>query len=155
MSDENKKALEVEGFAIRIKEKPIAKEVSQAIDIDVGIKEVHISSLKYGNITKEILVTPFLKSYNEVKLSDGTDNKVVAYDTTGCSIIIFIFSIFALLAAISCLKRKHFDLAMVGSIVSIFSFGFFMIGSILCIIAIIIIFKSKEEFNDGKKGKTF
>jgi hypothetical protein len=53
------------------------------------------------------------------------------------------------------LKRKHFDVAVAGSIISIFSFGFFLIGAIISIIAFIIIMKCKEEFDDGKKGKTF
>ena len=69
--------------------------------------------------------------------------------------IILIFSIFALIGAIACIQRKHFDVAVVGCFLSIFSFGFFMIGSVLAIIALIFIYKSKEEFDDGKKGKFF
>ena len=61
----------------------------------------------------------------------------------------------ALFAAIVCLRRIHFDVAFVGSFLGIFSFGFFLIGSILSIIALVIIWFSKEEFKNGKKGKIF
>ena len=66
-----------------------------------------------------------------------------------------IFSIFALMGAITCFKRQHLDVASVGSLIGIFSFGFFFIGSILSIIAFVLIMKSREEFENGKKGKIF
>ena len=73
----------------------------------------------------------------------------------GYSIIIVIFSIFALIAIFACIKRKYFGLAMIGSFIAIFSFGFFFIGSILSIIALVIIYLSRDEFEDEKKGKIF
>ena len=126
-----------------------------AENVEVGIKEITIISPEYSNLTQEILVTPFFTSYHKIKMEKGTGNKKNNFDTTGCSIILMIFSVFALLGAVASLKRKHFDVAVAGSIISIFSFGFFMIGSILSIIAFVIVWKSKEEFEDGKKGKVF
>jgi len=73
----------------------------------------------------------------------------------GYSIIVVIFSIFALIAIFACIKRKYFGLAMIGSFIAIFSFGFFFIGSILSIIALVIIYLSRDEFEDEKKGKIF
>ena len=73
----------------------------------------------------------------------------------GYSIIIVIFSIFTLFAIFACIKRKYFGLAIVGSFIAIFSFGFFFIGSILSIIAFVIIYLSRDEFEDEKKGKIF
>jgi len=126
-----------------------------AENIELGIREITITSLEYGNLTQEILVTPFFKSSHKIKMKKGVDNVKNYFDTTSCSIILMIFSVFALIGAVASLKREHFDVAVAGSIVSIFSFGFFMIGSILSIIAFIIVFKSKEEFENGKKGKVF
>ena len=126
-----------------------------AENVEVGIKEITIISPEYSNLTQEILVTPFFTSYHKIKMKKGTSNEKNNFDTTGCFIILMIFSVFALLGAVASLKRKHFDVAVAGSIISIFSFGFFMIGSILSIIAFVIVWKSKEEFEDGKKGKVF
>jgi|GEM_PF-1097384 len=73
----------------------------------------------------------------------------------GSSIIIVIFSVFAIIAIFACNKRKYFILAIAGSFIAIFSFGFFFIGSILSIIAFVIIYLSRDEFEDEKKGKIF
>jgi len=73
----------------------------------------------------------------------------------GYPIIIVIFSVFALPAVFACIKRKHFNLAFFSSFITIFSFGFFFIGSILSIIAFVLIFVSRDEFEDEKKGKIF
>lgn len=73
----------------------------------------------------------------------------------GYPISIVIFSVFALPAVFACIKRKHFSLAVFSSFITIFSFGFFFIGSILSIIAFLLIFVSRDEFKDEKKGKIF
>jgi len=121
-------------------------------NVSLGIKETEIFISENETLTREILVTPLINSYNEIK--KGSE-KFIPYDTIGCSIILLIFSVIALLGAVASLKRQHFDVAVAGSILGIFSFGFFMIGSILSIIALIIILRSKEEFEDGQKGKNF
>lgn len=126
-----------------------------AKNVEPGFRIIKISGLGYNDINQEILVTPFLTSTNSIKIEKGSKIKTKNYDTFGCTLIILILSVFALLGAISCLKRVHYDIAVAGSIISIFSFGFFMIGSILAIIAFVIIYKSKEEFENGKKGKIF
>jgi len=77
------------------------------------------------------------------------------FNSTVCTIILIIFSVFALLGATASLKRQHLDFAYIGSLLGIFSFGFFFIGSILCIIAFVLIRKSKDEFENGKKGRIF
>jgi len=126
-----------------------------ANNVEVGIKEIKIHAPGYVNITQEILVTPFFTSYQDIKMEKGVGSETNSFDLTGCTFILIIFPIFALLAAIASFKRVHFDAAAICSIISIFAFGFFMVGSILSIIAFVIIFKSKEEFDDGKKGKVF
>ena len=124
-------------------------------DIELGIQTLKILSNKYENQTNEILITPFLGTESTIKLENGSSNKISTYDSTGCSIIFAIFSIFALLGAITTLKRQHLDVSIVGSLIGIFTFGFFFIGSILSIIAFIIIMRVRDEFENGKKGKIF
>jgi len=63
-----------------------------------------------------------------------------------CGALIAIFSIFAILGGIMALQRKMWALALVGSILGIFSWGYF-ISSILCLIGMILIAVSKNEFN--------
>jgi hypothetical protein len=85
---------------------------------------------------------------------DGKLNKI-NFDSMGCTLILAIFSVFALLGTITSWRRQHLDIAIAGSVIAIFSFGFFFVGSILSIIAFALIMKSREEFEDGKKGKIF
>ena len=115
-------------------------------------RTIQISENK--TLTVETLVTPFINSYNEI-IVDEDSNKFITYETMGCSIILLIFSVIALLGAVASLKRKNIDVAVAGALLGIFSFGFFMLGSILSIISLFIILRSKEEFENGKKGKSF
>jgi len=101
------------------------------------------------------LLIPESSFKKEEEHIEGFGSEVNNFDEMSCTIILLIFSVFALLGAIACLKRKHFDIAVAGCIISIFTFGFFLVGSILSIIAFVIVMKSKEEFEDGKKGKIF
>ena len=123
-------------------------------NVTLGIRTVELS-FEGDQLTYEILVLPFITSHNDIKIEVGTEDKQVSFNSAGCSIVLGVFSIFALLAAVVCYKRRNFDVAVAGSVLSIFSFGFFLIGSILSIIALIIIIMCKEEFKDGKKGKIF
>ena len=102
------------------------------------------------------MVSPFFNYEDTIKLNEGSGaNSLIEFNSSSCALIILIFSIFALLGALVCIKRQYFDVAVVSSLIAIFSFGFFFIGTILSIIAFIVIIKSKDEFDDGKKGKTF
>lgn len=125
-------------------------------DAEPGLKTLQITEQGYKKQEVELLVTPFFSSGTNIKLESGLgSSEIVKFNTIGCLIIIVIFSVFAILSMIACIKRQHFDLAIVGSLVSIFSFGFFFIGSILSIAAFVLIFFSRDEFENGKKGKIF
>jgi len=126
-------------------------------DIDLGIQKVIISKSGYKTQEIEILVTPLFKSAHEISMQTGDSTDVINndFDTVGCSIIIIIFTVLAFIALISTFKKQHFDLALVGSFIGIFTFGFFFIGSILSIIAFILIILSRDEFQNGEKGKIF
>lgn len=125
-------------------------------NVKPGIQTIEITTADYKTQSVEILVTPFFKSEKKIKLEDdkGQADKIY-FDNIGCSIIIAIFTVFALFAMIACLKRQNVDVAIAGSFFGIFSFGFFFIGSILSIIAFLLIMKSRDEFKDAKRGKHF
>jgi len=126
-------------------------------NIPPGVKTVELSLDGYKTQTREILVFPLITSSHEITMNeqDEVDKEYIPFESVGCSVILVIFSVFALLAAIMSFERQHLDVAIVGSIIGIFSFGFFMIGSIISIIALIIILKCRDEFENGKKGKIF
>jgi len=126
-----------------------------AENVPLGVQTVELSLEDYKKVTYEILVLPFITSHNEIKMEGGAGAKKFTFNSIGCSIIIGILSVFALLAAIVCFKRRNFDVAVAGSVLGVFSLGFFLIGSILSIIALIIIIMCREEFKDEKKGKIF
>jgi len=154
--DQSNNSLEEVSITIDGKSTDTDKNGSYSVEnISLGLKKVEVSLTDYKKVTLEILVVPFITSYHEIIMENGNDEKYIPFDTIGCSIIIVIFSVFALLAAVMSLKRQHIDVAVVGSILGIFSFGFLMIGSIISVIALIIILKSRDEFENGKKGKVF
>jgi len=127
-----------------------------AENIKLGILTLELSGDGYKTQTQEILVTPLFSLESTIKMEEGDgQGEKVEFDATGCTLILAIFSVFALLGTITCLKRRHIDVAISGSLLGIFSFGFFFTGSILSIIAFALIMKSKEEFENGKKGKIF
>jgi len=125
-------------------------------NVKLGIHTIEISKQGYKNLTIKKLITPIFNFETTIILRVGEGHEEKAeYENLACSLVLIIFLIFTLLAALSCLNRKHLDIALFGSFISIFTFGFFFIGSILSIIAFILIYKSMEEFEDGKKGKFF
>jgi hypothetical protein len=125
-------------------------------NIKLGIQTLTLSGDGYKTQTCEILVIPIfnLKKTIELEAGVGQGNNI-NFDYTGCTLILAIFSVFGLLGTIACLKQQHADVAIMCSLISIFSFGFFFIGSILSIIAFIFIMKYRDEFDNGKKGKIF
>ncbi|MCK5636587.1 MAG: hypothetical protein KAH91_04120, partial [Thermoplasmatales archaeon] len=121
-----------------------------AENIELGILNLELSANDFKTQKREILVIPFFDSESTIKMEEE-DGKVslIYFDTPGCTVILAIFSVFALFGTITCLKRQHLDVAIAGSLISIFSLGFFFIGSIISIIAFIFIMTSKEEFENG------
>jgi DNA-directed RNA polymerase subunit RPC12/RpoP len=133
-----------------------SKGFFSASNIELGVQELVIQKNNYKNQTREILISPFFQYESTIVLENESGKiKTIDFNSSGCTIILVIFSIIALIGSIVCLKRQYFDIAIVSSFIAIFSFGFFLIGSILAIIAFIIIFRSKDEFENGKKGKIF
>ncbi len=64
-----------------------------------------------------------------------------------CGAIFLILGIFLLIGGILAIKRIHWGIALAASIAGIFSMGPFFIGSVLSLVALVLIFMSKDEFN--------
>jgi hypothetical protein len=127
-----------------------------AENIDLGKQIIEIYYPGYIKQKREVLITPFLNHESTINLQSGSGStETYKYNSFGCTIILIIFSLFALLAAINCFRKKYVDATLICSLIAILSLGFFLIGSILSIIAFVIIWKSRYEFENGKKGKTF
>ena len=63
-----------------------------------------------------------------------------------CGAIFIVLGIIELLGGIMALRRKMWALALVGSILGLFTFGFYGISSILSLVALIILAISRKEF---------
>jgi DNA-directed RNA polymerase subunit RPC12/RpoP len=127
---------------------------------NLSLGKQHLFISINGTVTseaKEIFILPFHTETTITVMQDSTSLKIQEQltDLVWCSSIVIILSIATIFGFIASWKRQHFDAAVIGSIVGIFTIGFYFIGSILSIIAIILLLLSKEEFDDGKKGKSF
>ena len=126
-----------------------------AKNVKTGFQKIKVSTSGYKNVTSEILVTPFHETYSKIILEKGLGEKEINFNLLGLTLMLTIISIFPLMAALTAFKRFHIDVAFVGSLIGVFTFGFFLIGSALSIIAFILIWLSRDEFENGKKGKIF
>jgi len=70
------------------------------------------------------------------------------------SIALVVFSIFALIGSITVYKRRYFVFTAVCAILGILSIGL-IVGLVLAIIALELIIVSRDEFENGMKGKVF
>jgi len=119
------------------------------------------SEITFNTINKttllplDLFVIPVLSNSYTISLVNQ-DELTVTHDGFGwCSAILLILSVVCLVGMFSAWRRNHSYIALIGSFVGIFTIGFFFIGSILSIIAFYLIYQSRDEFDDGKKGKSF
>jgi hypothetical protein len=63
-----------------------------------------------------------------------------------CGAVIAILAIFPILGGIMALKKKMYGLALAGSIIGLLTIGPFFVSSILSLIGLILLVKSKDEF---------
>lgn len=117
--------------------------------VPIGFRKIKVE--KPGN--KTLITKAFIYSGEtlDFKLTPGSgeeeeDRTLEVYAIIySCAIIGIILSIFTLLGGISALKRKHFGLAAVGAVLGFIS-PFFIIGTILSVVALILLAMSKDEF---------
>ena len=126
-------------------DKPIIAAIILTLVFIIGLTSTIILNL-YSEIFYESIFGLF--EYFEINTLINNFNFIL-------SIIIMIFSIFALIGSIASIKRLNLYIILITSFMGIFTIGFFFIGSILSIIAMIIIISSKEEFINEKKEKKF
>ena len=79
---------------------------------------------------------------------------LLSFDKFALSISLIIFSIFALVGSITVFKRRYFVFTAICAVIGIFSIGLF-VGLVLSIVALELIIVSRDEFENGKKGKVF
>ena len=63
-----------------------------------------------------------------------------------CGAIFIVLSIITLLGGVMAMRRKMWGLALVGSILGLFTIGFFGISSLLSFIALIVLIIARKEF---------
>jgi len=127
-------------------------------NVSAGKHTIDLKKEGYVNIRAGIFVLPIkspIKPKFVMKKGEGTENEkgliLRAIDALPViSTTIIIISFLPLIGAIFCFMKKYFFIAIISSIAGIFSIGFF-IGSILSIIALVILLLSREEFGDEVK----
>lgn len=103
----------------------------------------------------DLFVMPILTNSYTLSKTE-TDEFMISHEGYGwCSAILLILSVICLIGMFSAWRRNHSDVALIGSFVGIFTIGFFFIGSILSIISFYLLYHSRDEFDDGKKGRSF
>jgi len=162
---DNESVINAENLDLNINQKDVRfekqNESFHASSLSLG---EHILTIQFSTsnssartTTKKVYILPFDLSSYTLTITDTTPLTIndSTYELEWLSIIILILSLVTLLGAITCWKRRYSDVALIGSIIGIFTIGLFFSGIILGIIAVWLIFKSRDEFDDGKKGKSF
>jgi len=65
-----------------------------------------------------------------------------------CGSLEFLFGLGALFGGVFAIQRKHFFLALLGAVVGLLTMGPIFLGSILSLVALIMISSGRNEFND-------
>ncbi|MEA2055306.1 MAG: hypothetical protein U9O49_00555 [Candidatus Thermoplasmatota archaeon] len=86
-------------------------------------------------------ITQFQETYPEITI-EQVRQMFITFAT-----IICILAIFPILGGIFALKRKLWGIAVVGSILGIFTLGFLFVTPLMSIIALILLITSKNEFS--------
>jgi len=127
-------------------------------NVPLGKQYLHVSSSnESAGELKELFFLP-IHSSSDITVTNQSGELRITNQSTNivwCSSIVLLLSIVCMFGFFASWKRQYFDVAFVGSIIGIGTIGFYFIGTILSVIALILLMKSKEEFDNGKKGKSF
>lgn len=131
----------------------------QNLPLGVNNGELHVyQGNESDTIGFEFEVIPLFSNSYTLTPANQNDSKgsIITHNGFGwCTIILLILSVVCLIGLFSAWRRNYSDVALIGCLVGVFTIGFFFIGSILSIIAFYLIYQSRDEFDDGKKGKSF
>jgi len=86
---------------------------------------------------------------DEDEIEDDIDEDFIETVVNVCGAIILISGLFLLIGGIFAIKRIHWGVALLGAILGVFTIGPWFLGTVLSLVALVLIFLSKEEF----KGK--
>lgn len=131
--------------------------------LPLGIHQLNLTKEGYRTQRYETFISPFqtitfdmemvyVGNQSEYPAENHTIDQLwnkIRPSLSFCSMVFIVFAIFALIGAVYAIKRKHYHVAILGSIFGILSVGF-LIGSICSIIALILLVISKEEFKHGE-----
>ena len=110
------------------------EEQTQKIELEVGRINVVNAILEEGNCSSDC---EYIDKTFEV------DNP--AEISLVLSVIIILFSVVTVYGSIAALRKSDFSMALIGSIAGVLSYGF-MLGSILSIVAMLMIFSDRDAF---------
>lgn len=89
----------------------------------------------------------------EQQIGEEIDQGLIQGVTTACGVLILVFGLFLLIGGIFAIKRIHWGISLIGAILGIFSVGPWFLGSLLSIIALILLVISRDEFkSQGEEG---
>lgn len=97
--------------------------------------------------------TDALTDIEEIEEEIGEDLDVELVETAMdvCGALILVFGIVALISALCAIKRIYWGLALLGSILGIFTIGPWFLGSILSIAALILLIMSRDSLSKDKE----
>lgn len=111
------------------------------ISLAAGVLLIIAGLIAIGNAIFMMLTAKEAASYSLYE-------NVAAYIIV-CAIIILLLAIIAVVGGVMAVKRKSWAVALIGSILGLFTLGPLGISSILSLIALILIAVSKEEFRQS------
>ena len=126
-------------------------------DVEGGIREITFNLENYEEQTQKIELEVGRINVVNAILEEGDCSSDCEYiDKTFevdnpaeislvLSVIIILFSVVTLYGSIAALRKSDFSMALIGSIAGVLSYGF-MLGSILSIVAMLMIFSDRAAF---------
>lgn len=126
-------------------------------DVEGGIREITFNLENYEEQTQKIELEVGRINVVNAILEEGDCSSDCEYiDKTFevdnpaeislvLSVIIILFSVVTVYGSIAALRKSDFSMALIGSIAGVLSYGF-MLGSILSIVAMLMIFSDRDAF---------
>jgi len=126
-------------------QEPSQQKRSTSLPVIAGVLLI-IAALS-GFLTWSNLLAADTSMYQNVLPPDSpiTPQQVQSFLQT-CSIIGVVFSALALIGGLMAIRRKSWGLAMIGSILGLFTIGVFFTASVFSLIALVFLLMTRREF---------